>query len=104
LLELSSNTFLGIMLIVVSELTLNLRDDVVDVFLRKDFLMSYWLHGGVVVILVYLSIDSFLSHLMSVGLDYFGHDGRGDILVHIGSVALSGGDLADSGSGGVHDE
>lgn len=60
---------------------------VVDVLLREDFLVLHRLDGGVVVVLVNLTVDGSL-HILVTGLDnLLLHDGGSDFLVH-GGVCL----------------
>lgn len=104
LLELSLHTLLCLSLVVVSELSLNLGDDVVNMLLRQLFSMLDWLNCGVVMILVNLSVNSLSGLLVSVGLHDLRDNSWVDILVDISCVALSGSDLMHCGSCGVHDE
>lgn len=69
LLELSSDTCFSLSFVVVVELALDLRDEVVSVPLRQHLLGCYGLDGSVVVVLVNFPIDGLLGLLMSVWLD-----------------------------------
>lgn len=102
LCKLLSDTFLSVVVVLVSELALDLRDEVVGVPLRQDLLGRYGLDCSVVVVLVDFTVNSLLSLLMSVWLDDLFGDGWVDILVNISCVSVSGRDLVHCGSSGVH--
>jgi len=86
----------------VSELSLNLRNDVVNVLLRCNLSVCDRLDSGVVMMLVNFSVNSLLSLLVSVWLDNFLNNGGVHNLVDIGSVTSSAGDLADCCSCCLH--
>lgn len=67
--KLSAYSSSGLFLIVMTELFLDLRDEVMGVLLWKNFSVLNWLNGGVVVILVDFPVNGLSGLFMSVRLD-----------------------------------
>jgi hypothetical protein len=90
-----------IMVVVVELLVDGILHDVV-MLLREDFLMLNRLDGGVVVVLVNLTVDSLGELLMTGGLDVLAGNRWADALGDIGGVAPLAGDAGNCGSSFLH--
>lgn len=64
-------------------------NNVVSVLLRKDFAVFDGLDGGMVVVLVHLTVDGGLSFLMANLCNLFVHNGRRHLLVDSGVMVTS---------------
>lgn len=100
--ELGAYTALSLLLIVVAELAVLSWEQVVLVLLRQDLLCSDRLDGGVVMVLVNLTVDGGCDLLVLNGLDNLLDDGGVNDLVHLGDGTAVTGDVLDCLSSGVH--
>ncbi len=91
-------------LVTMVELSLFDRDYVVGVLLWQDLLVLEGLHGGVVVILVNFTVNSFGDVLMASGRDGLIDNRCVDSLLDLSGVAMTTSELGNGGFGGVHDE
>lgn len=100
--EFGSESLLGLMLVLVVEFSFFGGQDVVGMLLRKSFLVRQRLNGGVVVMLMNLTVNSLGGFLVEVRLDGLSSDGGVDRLIDGGVVAPVAGDLVDGGSSCFH--
>jgi len=77
---------IGIAMLMLSVLD---GDDVVGVLFWENFAVLDWLHGGVVMILMYLTINGSLGLLMANFGDFLVHDSWGNLLVY-GGIMVTG--------------
>lgn len=85
---LLETSFHGVGVAVVVLAVLN-SDHIVGVSFRQNLAVLNWLDGGVVVVLVHLTVDGSLSLLVFVLLDSLADDGGGNFLVHGGIMVTS---------------
>lgn len=64
-------------------------DDVMGVLFWENFAVLDWLHGGVVMILMYLTVNGSLGLLMANFGDFLVHDSWGNLLVY-GGIMVTG--------------
>jgi hypothetical protein len=77
---------IGIAVLMLSVLDGN---DVMGVLFWENFAVLDWLHGGVVMILMYLTVNCSLGFLMANFGDVLIHDGWGNLLVYGGIMVTS---------------
>lgn len=100
--ELGLDLRFGLLWVLVDDLSVLSGDHVVGVLLGQFLFVGDGLHCGVGVVLMDLTIDRLGGFLVAVRFDLLLDDGRLDCLVHIGMVALVGGELGDGFLGGLH--
>jgi hypothetical protein len=100
----SSEPLLGCRLVVMVELAMFSRKDVVGVLLWKTFLVGKRLYCGVVVMLMHFTVDSLSGFLVAVRLDGFMCHGGDDSFFDCGMVAPIAGEFLNGCFCCIHGE
>jgi hypothetical protein len=92
-----------LMLIVMTELAVLGRKDVVNMLLRQNLLVLERLNGGMVMVLMNFTVDSLSSFFVSHRLDHLADDGGVDGLFDGGDMTAVASQFIDCCSCCVHD-